>query len=456
MGLLGTIGILIGICTIILLVVKEVHITIAALIASLLVVLLNNMDVIKTLLGSEPVANPAKVGTFLYNPHAFMPALGDYIISYFAIFLFGAILAKFMEASGATVSIANFILKKFGSDSPYRVLVAVFVITTLLTYGGISLFVAMFAIIPLARALFKKLDIAWTLVTIPLWLGLATITMVMLPGTPAIQNVIPMTTLGTSLTADALPSLVAAVATTIFGLFYMRYALNKSLKKGENFATYADINDVDETNRELPSFGASISPLLLLIIIAISGSVLGNELVKKNVIYVALILAILLSVILFRKFISQPKTTLTLGTTSAFAPIIATASAVAFGAVVVGAPGFEVIQKAIFHMPGGSLISLTALTSVITAITGSSSGALGIVMPNFAQHYLAAGIQPQIIHRVAAVASGFATLVPQSGAFITFLALSKLKQKNSYKYAVTTVAVGNLIGLIIIILFASL
>lgn len=186
MSIIAPIGIIIGIIAIIYFSVKEIHITIAAPIATLIVVILNKMDVVTSMLGADK--------------NNYMGALGNYIMSYFAIFLLGSILAKFMEESGATVSIADFILNKFGSNHPYRVLVAIFIVSFILTYGGISLFVVMFAVIPLARTLFKKLDISWNLIQIPLWLGIATITMTIIPGTPAIQNVIPIQYLNTSLT----------------------------------------------------------------------------------------------------------------------------------------------------------------------------------------------------------------------------------------------------------------
>lgn len=266
MSIIAPIGIIIGIIAIIYFSVKEIHITIAAPIATLIVVLLNKMDVVTSMLGADK--------------NNYMGALGNYIMSYFAIFLLGSILAKFMEESGATVSIADFILNKVGSNHPYRVLVAIFIVSFILTYGGISLFVVMFAVIPLARTLFKKLDISWNLIQIPLWLGIATITMTIIPGTPAIQNVIPIQYLNTSLTAATIPSIVGSIGCATFGLVYMKYALNKSIRKGETYATYTSKLEEESLDRELPGF-ASIFPLLALVIIAITGSTFGSEFMKK-------------------------------------------------------------------------------------------------------------------------------------------------------------------------------
>ncbi|WP_314579772.1 GntP family permease [Enterococcus gilvus] len=442
MSMLGSLGVLLGVAAIIYFSLKEINIIIAAPLATVIVVLLNQMDVVTSLLGNQP--------------NNYMGALSTYILNYFAIFLLGSILAKLMEASNATVSIADFILQKVGYDNPYRVLVAIFIISAILTYGGISLFVVMFAVLPLAKSLFKKMDLAWNLIQVPLWLGIATITMTVLPGTPAIQNVIPIQYLDTSLTAAAIPSILGGIGCVIFGLFYMNYTLKKSLAKGENFSTYTSGAQTEASDRKQPPFIASIMPLTILVLIAISGSVLGNDFIKKNIIYVALIVGILLALILFYRYIPDKIGSLSVGATGSVGPIFATSSAVAFGAVVMIAPGFKIFSDLILNIPGSPLISLTVLTSAMSAITGSSSGALGIVMPNFSEYYLSTGLNPEMIHRVAAVASNILTIVPQSGVLLTFLSLTGLNHKTGFKQAFTTVFMGTLIAEIIIIIVGSL
>ncbi|MGT2844630.1 GntP family permease [Streptococcus hongkongensis] len=442
MEIIGSLGVLIGVFLIIYLSMKEISILVAAPLATATVIILNQMNPIVSLLGKEG--------------NNYMGALATYILNYFAIFLLGSILAKLMEVSGATTAIADYILSKVGHDNPYRVLVAIFLISSLLTYGGISLFVVMFAVIPLARSLFQKMDLAWNLIQIPLWLGIATFTMTILPGTPAIQNVIPIQYLNTSLTAAAIPSLLASAVCIIFGLIYMYHCLQKSVAKGENYSTYVTETHKDTNFQNLPHFSTSIAPLLLLIAIALTGSLFGNELIKKNIIYVALLAAIILALILFNKVIPDKIQVINLGASSSVAPIFATASAVAFGALVMVAPGFKVFSDLIMNIPGNPLFSLTVLTASMSAITGSSSGALGIVMPNFAQYYLDSGADPELIHRVATIASNIFTIVPQSGVFLTFLALTGLNHKNAFKETFITVSVSTFLAEIVIILASYL
>jgi H+/gluconate symporter-like permease len=273
MEIIGSIGVLLGVVAIIYFSLKEINIIIAAPLATAIVILFNQMDPVTSLLGKEA--------------NQYMGALSTYILNYFAIFLLGSILAKLMEMSGATTSIADYILKKVGYDSPYKVLVAIFAVSAILTYGGISLFVVMFAVLPLARSLFKKMDLSWNLIQVPLWLGIATFTMTILPGTPAIQNVIPIQYLNTSLTAAAIPSILGSIGCVAFGLFYMKRCLDKSIAKGETYSTYVTVTEEVIEEKELPNFLPSISPLLLLIVLALSGSIFGDDFLKKNIIYIA-------------------------------------------------------------------------------------------------------------------------------------------------------------------------
>lgn len=169
MDILGIVGILLGILTIILFIIKKFSIIVAAPIATLVVLLFNNVPILEALFGSE---------------NSYMTSLAGFIASNFAIFLLGSILAKYMDKSGATVSIADKVLEIVGTKNPFNALVALFIISALLTYGGINVFVIIFALIPMAKPIFRKLNISWKLVAIPVLGGTSTFTMTMLPGAP--------------------------------------------------------------------------------------------------------------------------------------------------------------------------------------------------------------------------------------------------------------------------------
>ncbi len=62
-----------------------------------------------------------------------------------------------------------------------------------LTYGGVSLFVVVFAVYPFGAELFRQVGIPKRLLPATVALGAFSFTMDTLPGTPQIQNIIPTT-----------------------------------------------------------------------------------------------------------------------------------------------------------------------------------------------------------------------------------------------------------------------
>ncbi len=436
MSTLATIGITLAIIAIIYLTARGINIVLAAPLATLIVILTNNMNIFEALIGKQ---------------NSYMVGLSNFLINNFAIFLLGSILAQYMEKSGATLSIANYIIKKIGKDSPYKMLIAITIVASILTYGGISIFIVIFAIIPLAKPLFKELNISWELFPIPVFLGASTYTMTLLPATPSIHNAIPTKVLGTTLTAAPLLSIAGTIVILIFGLLYMNYALKKSINNKETFNYKLD--DAASTSLDLeksPSVSLSIAPIILLISIIFIFSK------TPNIILIALTCSILFSAIIFYKNIKNQKDTLNNGAVGAVVPAFATSSSVAFGTVLTTATGFELIRNTILNIPGSPLISLAVATALLSAITGSSSGALGIVMTTFIPKYMGLGIDPEVLHRVVVVASAALTVVPQSGVMITFHTLSGLSLKRGFKHSFIIVNIGHILALIAIILLATL
>ncbi|HFU4058798.1 TPA: GntP family permease [Streptococcus suis] len=434
MEILAILGVLLAVVAIIYLTSKNLHVIVAAPVASLIILVTNQMNIIEAMLGKE---------------QSYMAGLAGFLINNFVIFMLGSILARYMEASGATLTIANSILKVMGKDSPYKVLLAIALITSILTYGGVSIFVVIFTLLPLSRPLFKELNINWALFPIPVFMGASTYTMTTLPGTPSIQNVIPTKVLGTSLTAAPLISLVASLVLFLFGLLYMAYCLKKSLANGETYTEDDDDTVVDLAEKR-PNLFFSILPLLSLI-----GTIfLLNK--TPNVLAIGLLVSIILSALLFYPYLPNQKELLNSGATASIVPAFATSSTVAFGTVLTLSAGFAVIQEWIQQIPGSPLISLSVSTALLSGIIGSSSGAVGIASSNFLPAYLEMGINPEILHRVVVVASAILTVVPQSGVMITFHNLSKISMKRGLKYSFVLVTVGHILALMVILALVGL
>lgn len=443
MYILGLIGLLLAIIAVITLSFRGLKMIIAAPLSALIIILANQMNIFGALVGPE---------------NSYMSGLANFLIKNFGIFLLGAILGQYMDRSGATKSIAASLLKRVGTENPFKVLMALTLIGAILTYGGISLFVVFFTLIPLARPIFKELDINWSLVSLPLFFGAGTFTMSMLPGTPSIQNAVPTTVLGTSLMAAPLLGIIGFATMFIFGTWYMHFVLNRSIQRNENFYSYLE-NDESKIqaakeeemtdHKKLPGFTLSIMPLVILIAVIFIFSKV------ENIILIALALTICLCAVLFNGYIDDHTGVLNDGATGAVGSAFGAASAVAFGAVLTTAPAFESVKNFLLRMPGPALVSLGVITALLSPVMGAT-GAISTVITQLGETYVSMGIPAEVVHRVAVIAGGALTFIPQSGAVITFNAVSGLNFKHGFIHACILSNVGFIISLITVILAAQL
>ena len=415
------IGIVISLGVLIVLALRGWHIIIIAPIAAILVSLFSGMDVLQS----------------LYGPY--MNGFISYAKRFYLIFLGASIFAKYMDDSGAANSIAGALLKAIGPNKPFYVLVAVWLITTVLTYGGINLFVVAFALIPIALPLFKQMNIPWHLALGPFFLGMGTATMTMLPGTPAIQNIMPIKYLGTTPTAAPLIGVVSSILVTAIGLYYVYWAMKRAEARQEVFEKPANLLVGNVETEKYPAFMIAIIPSAVLLI--------SLNLLKIDIVY-ALGIGIGCCILLFHNFIKNHLDTLNKGALNTVVPLINTCADVGYGTVVAAAAGFAVITKALIAIPGNPLVSLSVAVNLMAAVTGSASGGLGIALEVLIPKYQALGINPEVIHRIAAMSSGGLDAMPHNGAVITVLAVFGLTHKIGYRHCFATVVAAPIIVLI--------
>ncbi len=165
----------------------------------------------------------------------FMGSAAGFILQFFPLFLLGAVFGKLMDDSGSVTAIARFMTEKLG---PRRAILAVVLAGALVTYGGVSLFVAFFVLVPMAQALFRAAEIPNRLMPAAIALGTMTFTMSALPGTPAIQNAIPMPFFGTTPFAAPGLGVVASAIMLAFGLWWLARAEKAARRAGEGFGAH--------------------------------------------------------------------------------------------------------------------------------------------------------------------------------------------------------------------------
>lgn len=414
---------------------KGWNVLVTSLVTAVIIAATNGMDIMNAMVGSEK---------------SYVTGLAGFVQKNLLIFMGGAIMGEFMDKSGAAKSIAKAIMGKVGTKSPYLVLLGIAAIGAILTYAGISMFVAMFALIPLARPMFKECNIPWHLFCAAWTLGACSFTMAMIPGVPAVAWINAANGCGVSMTAAPIMGIVGSVIAIAVSCLYIKFALKRAQAKGEVYV--ADENETAEASEEkaTPSLGVSLLPLVLLIAIIIIGSQLG----VANIVYIAMVAAIIVSMIVFNKYISSQRDVLGNGAKSALGPAVFTSAAVGVGTVAAAAVGFQIIQGAIFNMPGGTYVSAATLAAALGGIMGSGSGAVGIIATNFLDPYLATGADPAALAKIIATSATIGGALPNSGAMFGMLAAMGLNHANSYKH-IAAISIGaGLCALVVMIIMA--
>jgi H+/gluconate symporter-like permease len=427
----------------------------------------------------------------------FMQAMGGFIANFFPLFLLGGVFGKLMDDSGSALSIARGITERLGTA---RAIMAVVLACAALTYGGVSLFVVAFAVFPVADALFRQAEVPHRLIPAAIALGAFTFTMTALPGTPAIQNAIPMAYFGTTLFAAPILSVLASGIILGFGLWRLRLIESRARHAGEGYssetvkiadeqflrarATNADNFDPVELphghrSDELPPFALAVAPILIVLAVNLIMSLFVlpradtgflaeprfGETALAAVsgvwsVVTALAVASLVLVLIHRKRLPQLRKTLDAGANSSVLPGLNTASLVGFGAVVAALPAFSVVRDGFLAVPGGPLVSIAVAANVMGGITGSASGGLIIALNALGETYAhlaaAAGIDPALMHRVAALSCGALAMLPHNGAVVTLLAICGATQRGSYREIMMVGLIGPLIALTVVIALGKL
>ena len=405
----------------------------------------------------------------------FMTATGGFIIQYFPLFLLGAVFGKLMESSGSAQVLADGIIRRLGAA---RAILAVILCCAVMTYGGVSLFVVAFAVYPIAAALFRQADLPKVLIPAAIALGAFTFTMTALPGTPAIQNAIPMPYFGTTPYAAPGLGLVTGAVMLLLGWQWLEWRA-RALGAGYGAHDDAALETGEPSNP--PSLVIAALPLVLVILLNLSftfliipaldtaylerpeyGATDVGSLRGVWSIIAALTLSSLTLVILhLRRLRADLGETLERGAADSLKPIFNTASLVGFGAVIASLSAFATIRDWVVTVGGDNpLISLAVGTSLLAGMTGSASGGMSIALATLGETYLQmgeeAGIAPALLHRVTAVATGGLDALPHNGAVITLLTICGLTHREAYRDIAVVAVVIPILALILLIVLATL
>jgi H+/gluconate symporter-like permease len=430
----------------------------------------------------------------------FMGSAAGFLAQFFPIFLLGAVFGKLMEDSGSVSAVAAYMTKRLGEQ---RAMLAVVLAGAFVTYGGVSLFVAFFVLAPMAQALFRGAAIPRRLMPAAIILGTSTFTMSALPGTPSIQNAIPMPFFGTTPFAAPGLGIVASIIMLGCGLWWLAHAEAKARRDGEGYGADAPVAAAAAANDELVRERAttarefdpeeihhghlsetvppiSIAALPLIMVVAVNllmslvvlprldSSYLADESFGATSIsavagvwsvVVALAAAIAIVVLCNRSRLPALRQSMDAGANASVLPALSVASLVGFGAVIAALPAFAVVRDWVLGIQGGPLVSLAVATNVLAALTGSASGGLTIALDALGQTYMTiaaqTGLSPALMHRVAVIGSGTLDILPHNGAVVTLLAVCGSTHRESYFDIVMVGIVNAIVALVAVILLGT-
>jgi H+/gluconate symporter-like permease len=426
----------------------------------------------------------------------FMGGASRFVGKWLPLFLLGGLFGKLMDDSGSITSIARFLTERLGTD---RAMLSVVLASAVVTYGGVSVFVAFFVLVPMAEAMFRAADIPRRLMPATICLGAFTFTMSALPGSPSVNNAVPMPYFGTTPFAAPGLGIIASIITMAFGMWWLGHAEAAARRAGEGYGGAPDADPaVDEKIREhataagdfdpaeilhgqhgdsMPPFIVAIVPLVvvmavnfllsLVVLPRFDFSYLAEEPWRTTIgalagvwsVAVALATGTLSVIILNFRRLPALRESIDAGANSSVLPLLTVGSVVGFGAVVAAMPAFAVVRDAVLSIRGGPLISLTVAMNVLAGLTGSASGGMTIALDALGDTYLQLaalhGIDPALLHRLTTISAGTLDALPHNGTVLTVLQVSRLTHRESYFDMVMTVIVSVILSLVTILVLGS-
>jgi len=395
----------------------------------------------------------------------YMTKAAEYVKTYYPVFLLGAVFAKIMEEGGLASAVAGKIVSTLGKG---KAILAVLLGCGALTYGGLSVFVVAFVMYPFSAILFKEANIPKRLLPATLWMGIFTYSMIAIPGTPQIQNIIPTAFFGTTTWAGIGQGILGALLYFGISWGWIDYRHKSLVKKGEGYGKYSS-NEAEISQEALPNWALSALPLIMVVtinlivsnpfnwswayqwdqnslksLLPLSLSLMATGVNKVQAIWsinVALAISIISAAYIGRKrlkLIGGVIRPMNSGAVSSTSAILNVASGYAFGCVIAALPAFQVVKELLLNlsMGNGPLLSVIITTNMMTAVTGSASGGLTIALGMLGNEWLAwaqqIGMSPEVLHRMICLASEGLDTVPHSGALVTLLAVCGLTHKEAY------------------------
>jgi len=399
---------------------KNVPTLLGGIIVSIILLLIYKMDIYEGLLNT------------------YMGGFVGFAKSWLIMFTLGALFGKLLEVSGGADSLARTILNLVG---PKNVSLGVALFTTVLCAAGVSSFVTMFVVYPIALKMCREANLNRASVvggyTLGLQIGLA------IPWVPVTNNVLCASYFGTDVSAGGVFSFVISIITFVVGMVYLRWYEKRLVSKGLCYAPAYGTGAVSDEDlnegKEKPHWVLSVIPMLIPIL------VLNILKVKIEVAMLCGVISIYILQFKYLPHIWEGHRDILAGSINmSMTTIVNAAGIVGLATVIQACPGYEKAVAAILSYNGSPLMISFIATNMIAGIAGSSSAGLVLAAPVLQE--AAALTNPAIFHRLTVFSSlGFDSL-PNAGFLQTECTVAGVKFKDMYLPVIFMLSVVLTIG----------
>ncbi len=428
--IIGLIGIFVALIFLIVMVMKGWPLLIVGAIASMIVCVFNGMDLVSGYLTT------------------YMSGVGEFLTGQIPIFLWGAVFGELYGTTGAASSIAKWISKLLRGKkehlSPLITILIVFIAGILLSYGGVSAIVLMFVMTPLTLELCRESGIPRYMVP-GMILGCIATAALAMPGSPQVQNVVPISYLGTTSMAAAIPGFIAGILILALNVIYMNFAAKKEIKAGNR---YYDVEGdvIHSDDEDLPN------PILSLIPMVVVFALFNGVGLDVNF---SLMIGIIVAFVIFAKYLGGFKEVMkSLGNAASNTCVVSCgAAAVAgFGTIVAATSAFGQLSESLAQINGSPLLIGMLAMMVMTMIGGSGPAGLASGLPMFQPVMESMGVSMSAFHRISAFAATTFDTLPTNAGFIASTEIAKVEAKKSYKYVGVCTVLNTTIGTVVLTL----
>lgn len=431
--MLGILGIVFGVLLFVFMAYKGINIVISALAASSIMILCSQLPLYDTIAG------------------VYMAGFAGFLKAYFLLFALSAILGRLMADGGGAkkiaVTLAKVVENSSDANKKFLCVLLVPVLYFILSYVGISGFVLVFTIMPIAKNLFEQTDAPWRLYCFG---GPQAISATMLIGSLQSGNIYAGDACGTTTTAGVGLSIVSVVVWWIVTIILIKIFLKSAEKTGENFMTdgaaikSAPDKGAGMADSELPSLPLALFPLVLVIVLSAAFQV---------PVVPALFISCVAAVIVFYKNLKeQLKNSLTAGLTGCYGAVFTVAATYAIGTVINGLPAFATFTTALNNLPG--LAAGAGLGMVSALIMASVSSPIPVFGAQMLESYLSAGLSAGAAHRLMTI-TGWTCMAPHNAGISNAVAVTKIGYTRCLKIYMIATMVPGAIAMIVCLALAA-